>query len=126
MYRCQNTSCNRIVPLRTPANFVTTETRRKVYENPVYKNGKPTKKTQLTEGFEIVKEITVCPKCYSNLTGKQPQQTRPEPKTAAPKRQTGFKDTRPQRKKAWKNPKSNKTESNTRKKPVIEVINPVK
>lgn len=125
MYRCENKSCRKLVPIRTPQSKVVTETRSQVYENKI-KRGKNKGKMKKTEGTEIVKEISVCPKCFSNFTGEVAPTPRParRPEIVETKRFGSAKD-RPYKKKNWKNPRTRSDGSKlpSKKKPVVEVIN---
>lgn len=134
MFRCQNEHCNIVVPPRQPINKIVTERRERTYEKTI-KKGKDKGKIKIINGWEIVKEINVCPKCYRILTGKTPKIVE------AIKTKPVF-DNKPRRKfdktkkKSWKNPhqkkqntdnRNNKQEDTPkRKKPVVEVINPIK
>jgi len=133
MFRCENKGCGKMVPPRTPINFIVTERREKTYENPVYRRGKPTKKTQWTKGWEIANEIKVCPGCFQKITGQKPQATRPAAKSPTIETRSAFKDRRPHKKKPWRNPKNKKRgptqkkeEVKPKKVPIVEKINPIK
>ena len=129
MFRCENKHCGKVVPARTPANMVTIETREKTYENPVFNHGKPTNKTCITTGFETVREIKVCPNCFRELTGEQPQEApfQIQSRKLPVRHENKFEDSRPKQRKHWRNPKSGKRnkDNNQHKKPVVEVINPL-
>jgi len=133
MFKCQNEFCGKIVPPRQPVNRIVTECRQKEYTNDIVKRERVVGVKE-SSGSEIVKEISVCPKCFSRLTGKRPkladQRKRPDTR-----KQPGF-NARPPRKK-WQNPK--RTESSTThqrthnsdssvsstRKPVVEKVNPI-
>ena len=128
MYRCENKGCRKLVPIRTPQSKIVTDTRPQVYENKI-KRGKQKGKIKRTEGHEIVKEINVCPKCYSDLTGKVAPVPRPskKPEIIDTRRFRSAKD-RPYRKKNWKNPKTAKghgDKQTAKKGPIVEKINPL-
>jgi len=125
MYKCESKGCKRLVPSRTPQSKIVTETRRQVYENKI-KRGREKGKFKRTEGSEIVREISVCPKCYSDLTGKIAPAPRPatKAKVVDTRRFKSAKD-RPYKKKKWKNPRTKVEHSDKAKKkgPIVEVIN---
>jgi len=64
MFICEN--CGQITTKGTPSYKVTTKKRKKTYIN-TGKRGK----TKQTEGWEIVKEITVCPECKSDFANPE-------------------------------------------------------
>lgn len=115
MFKCENKECNKTVPPNQPENHIIIETRDRTYENPVYKNGKPSSKVQFTQGTEIVEEIRTCPKCFTKITGNIPLKAIPQKAQVVTK--STFKDERPRKK--WKNPRPKK---DTRKKPVVEYV----
>lgn len=125
MFKCENKSCNTQVPARQPVNRIITETREKTYENFVYKRGKKSQHVRLDKGYEIVKQIEVCPECYINMTGLKPKlnlQPPQAPVRSKPKFNTNKRD-----KKTWRNPnqdnKAKPRESITKKVPIVQVIN---
>ena len=76
MFKCQNTKCKKIggTPITTPkqpANRIITEKRPKTYTRTIRK-GKQRGFVEEIEGWEIVKEIIVCPVCYEKITGLKP------------------------------------------------------
>lgn len=110
MFICQNEYCkNPVVPPCQPVNKIVTKYRKKLYEIPIMKHGKVID-TEMIEGREIAKEIDVCPSCYQTLTGK-------EPKLAHP---TASLDYEPVERPVWR-----KQSQEPKKKPVVEVINPI-
>lgn len=134
MFKCENSSCklkNNLVPPRQPINTIVVEKRPHIYENKI-RRGKHKGKMKRTEGWEIAKEIQVCPECYEKLTGEAGIKARPDPKP--PKISSSrprFKDRPP--KKKWQNPRKkkgmkakNSTPPPEKKKPVVEVINRAK
>jgi hypothetical protein len=74
MFVCQN--CNTHTKHRQPVNYVVTEKRPQQYRKIVrrfqdsYRYQEP--QYELVDGWEIVKQVRVCPPCYSSLTGLQP------------------------------------------------------
>jgi hypothetical protein len=134
MFRCQNQGCKTVTPPRQPENKITLETRPKTYENKI-KRGKQKGTILITHGSEIIKEISVCPSCFSQLTGLKPKEARPEPQK--PRRKLSKPSFRKD-KKQWTNPRNrknqkansrhkkdrNKTEE-PRKAPVVEVVQPL-
>lgn len=139
MFRCENEHCNIVVPPRQPVNKIVTERRERTYEKKIIR-GKDKGKVKEVYGWEIVKEIDVCPKCYRVLTGKTPkvvQEVKKPEFENKPKHKPRFDKNK---KKPWKNPTNKKNQQqkdspkrNTekkviqqRKKPVVEVINPIK
>jgi hypothetical protein len=71
MFYCQK--CKVLNPTRQPVNKVITERREKTYLNTYRKNQYSPLREFETIGWEIIKEIYTCPKCYTELTGKVPQ-----------------------------------------------------
>ena len=71
MFYCQHTG--ELVGSRIPQQRVVTERRKKAYHN-IIKRGTRTE-TKDTEGWEIVKEISVSPDAYRILTGQEPIST---------------------------------------------------
>ena len=59
MFYCQ--SCNELSQPTVGSNKLVTEIRPKVYENKVHN------KIKISNGWEIVKEITVCKTCYDEV-----------------------------------------------------------
>lgn len=138
MFKCQNEFCGKQVEPRQPVNRIVTERRNITYEKQIVSRGRR-KQADIIDipGWEIVKEICVCPQCFTKLTGKQPklviQQQRPQARKAR-----GFNEQPPRRKK-WQNPKSKKQQTSfskdssekTEKKrgkssgPVVEKVNPI-
>lgn len=135
MYRCQYKGCKEIVPAGRSQLRVITETRPKEYENVVKKSKKGRKKgtTLYTSGFEIAKEVPVCPACYTLITGDQPAQYIPKATINESDKPRKSFNNRPKRK--WVNPNQRKKkgpgprkaqkEDKPRKAPVVEVINPM-
>lgn len=139
MFRCENEHCNITVPPRQPVNRIVIERRERTYEKTIMR-GKDKGKVKEINGWEIVKEINVCPKCYRILTGKAPkvvQEIKKPEFENKPRRK--FDKKFDKKKKPWQNQNNKKkqtqnTEKHTpkkedtlkRKKPIVEVINPIK
>ena len=144
MFRCQNEHCGALVPPRQPVNRIVTERRQQTYQKPIRKRkrGKIIRWDDV-EGWEIVKEIQVCPKCFRKLTGREPRMVCEQKKPQTRKYQ-GF-NTRPPRRKKWQNPRAKKAQgsgshkksstgtpkgrpssNSTRKSPVVQKVNPIK
>jgi len=77
MFRCQN--CGKFVELGQPENKIITEYRDTNYSNLVTTRRMEKRYNLMmgeswqTTGREIVKEISVCPKCCIALTGQKPK-----------------------------------------------------
>lgn len=140
MFKCQNEFCGKQVPPRQPVNRIVTERRNVTYEKEVVTRQRGRRKQVDIEdipGWEIVKEISVCPQCFTKLTGKQPKLVAPQQKPQFQKAR-GF-NTRPPRKKKWQNPKGpgsqkssspgtakdRPSSSSTKSAPVVEKVNPI-
>jgi hypothetical protein len=118
-----------------PEHHVVIETRNKRYENPPYRNGKPTNgEPKLTYGIEIVKEIKVSPEAYQELTGLEPRRVQEK---VVPVKTLNSRPARSKPRREWTNPgdkkKPRQGKKNVRReptqprnKPVVEVVNPVK
>lgn len=124
MFKCENKFCGKTVPPRQPVNRIVTEQREVTYDKKIIKRGKVVSIKEV-KGQEIVKEISVCPKCFSVLTGKKPklsdQRKRPDTR-----KQPGF-NAKPPRKK-WQNPKTKQetaTPSVQGNRPIVEKVNPI-
>lgn len=102
MFKCQH--CEKIVEARQPEHRVITETRDATYQVPKFRDGEPTGYFFSTTGHEIVKEIRVCPSCYTELTGENPLARRDTIPVSYAK---GFNE-KPVREK-WKNPHQKKS-----------------
>lgn len=128
MFRCENDKCNQIVYPRQPVNYIVIERRDRNYEYKI-KKGKKKGQIAIANGWEIVKEIKVCPKCYRILTGKTPRMVENKSlKSEFKSKPKVIKENR--RKKEWKNPKQKKnkqdnTEVKEVRKPIVEIINPL-
>jgi len=130
MFVCENERCGKQVEPRQPVNYIISERRKKTYDKPV-KKGNRIIGVDLVEGWEIVKQLKVCPRCFKILTGKQPKmQIKPSPFQRKPAK---F-DTRPPRRKKWRNPKdkggsrgagATSAQSSPKKKPVVKKVNPI-
>ena len=83
MFKCQQ--CGKSTKSNQPENKVIMETRDKNYENTVRKSRY--NKQKFSNGWEIVKEIRVCPKCYKQITGQEPL---PRKKVQKRKKYKGF------------------------------------
>ena len=115
MFRCENKGCNKVVPRYQPINKIVTETRPARYVNEPTKRGR----TEVeTFGEEIVKEINVCPECYTNMTGEQPLRiARPSPPA---KKKRSFKS---DNRRPWQNPRQkNRREQPEKKQPLVETV----
>lgn len=125
MFKCENKFCGKTVPPRQPVNRIVTKQREVIYDKKIIKHGKVVGIEEV-KGQEIVKEINVCPKCFSTLTGKKPklsdQRKRPDTR-----KQPGF-NARPSRNK-WQNPKTKRNSTSQRSDqntgPVVEKVNPI-
>lgn len=113
MFKCQNEHCDlpdRLVPARQPVNRIVTERRKRQYEKKIRKKySKKVIGVELVDGWEIVTEICVCPKCFRKLTGMTPRLVQ-SPAPAPRKKYEGF-NTKPPRKKKWQNPNDRKKSS---------------
>ena len=76
MFRCENKGCNTITLSQQPENKIVLEKRPMTYENTI-KRGKNKGTVQTTTGWEIIKEIRVCPDCYKEITGEEPRKFKP-------------------------------------------------
>lgn len=138
MFKCTN--CGDQVAVNQPMNKVIVERRSRNYENlpkpPKYKdknrqgpreqgrNRSYRQNPTYTSGWEIVKEIGVCPKCFLSFTGKQPKIKEPTPPKRANPR---FIDEESTRKYGGnRNKPYEPRQQKERKVPVVEVVNPVK
>lgn len=103
---------------RQPVNRVVTERRDKTYQVKV-KRGYDKGKINFIQGWEIVKEIQVCPACFENMTGLQARTVLPkiEPEQTERQKRRRFKDDRP-----FKKTKKKPVETSNRKKPVVEFV----
>lgn len=80
MYRCQH--CKKVVPPNTPSNFVAVEYRPKTYQMSIRQKKSKSKRSggwsgdhmaSVGSGYEIVREILVCPACASQLKDVEKQ-----------------------------------------------------
>ena len=71
MFHCEN--CGKLVQRNQPINKIVTERRKVRYQNMVPRKRGRDKILKETSGFETVKEINTCPKCFLSLTGKTPR-----------------------------------------------------
>ena len=76
MYKCQQIDCKKFdgTPNTLPnqsLNKIITKKRPKVYER-IIKRGRQREFIDKVQGWEIVKEISVCPICFERLTGLRP------------------------------------------------------
>lgn len=122
MFRCENSECRILVKKRQPENKVVTERRNKSYEVRV-RRGRYKGEVNTVHGWEIAREIRVCPDCFVKMTGLQPKvvQHVVPVKTERQKRRN-FKDERPYRKP--RNKKNNEAPK-PRNKPVVEFVKKV-
>lgn len=142
MFRCENEHCGIVVHPRQPVNRIVLERRERTYEV-VRKRGKNKGKVETVHGWEIVKELKVCPKCYRTLTGKAPKivEEVKKPQFENKPRRKFDKKFDKNKKKPWQNPERKKNQQQTkntskrntdkkdtpkRKTPIVEVINPIK
>lgn len=129
-FRCENQSCQIVTERGQPINRIVTERRDKQYEKLFTKGKRKGQVDEIIYGWEIVKEIKVCPRCYRILTGMQPKTILNNNKKFknAPQEKPKYKQRRFKDNKYKKNvsSKQNKPEQKvSRKKPVVEVINPL-
>lgn len=137
MFKCEN--CGDQVGINQPMNKAVVERRSRDYENiirpPQWNPKAPYEgprsgpggynkiKTIYSSGWEIVKEIETCPKCFLSLTGKEPHVREPTaPRRANPR----FVDAESTRKYGNRDKHYQPREQKERKPPVVEVVNPVK
>jgi len=113
MFKCENTGCKVIVKPRQPENRIVVEIRETSYLVPRTKK----KKEQTTYGWEIVKEIKVCPDCYREITGEEPRLVL-NPVYQLPEKIHSRK------KKRWKPKAPSKKKQNKREPEVIRVSKP--
>ena len=115
MFRCENKLCGKLTEAGQPTNRVTVETRQRTYEN-VIKKGRNKERVLETAGFEIVKEISVCPDCFTQMTGDKPIVA---VKVEKPKFQNKpkFRDN--------DNKRRSKRQNTSFKKPIVEVVKPL-
>jgi hypothetical protein len=66
MFQCQK--CNKTVPAGHPTNRIVVEKREREYEKEIY-YGRLSGTVEQVKGWEIAKELIVCPECYSESTG---------------------------------------------------------
>lgn len=120
MFQCENDTCRKMTEPGQPVNRVVTERRDKTYQRKL-RRGRDKGKVIFVQGWEIVKEIEVCPPCFASMTGLQPKTILPkvEPQTERQKRRR-FNDDRPFRK-----TKRKPAENTNRKKPIVEFIKKV-
>lgn len=128
MFICEHTG--ELIGPGIPENKVVVERRKKVYEKKIYK-GRIKKKlvgVELVEGWEIVKEISVGPKAYQELTGKTPRITQNSSKLKPPQKPKPPKfKAAARKKKEWKNPKgTNSKGPRSKQKPIVQKVNPIK
>ncbi len=136
MFKCDN--CGDQVAVNQPMNKVVVKQRDRNYENyprrKVFnpRTGKreyeenPRRRPQpiYSSGWEIVKEIAACPKCFVSFTGMQPKTKEPTPPRRFYPRFTDEASNRKwgDRAKTQQVPREQKE----RKQPVVEVVNQVK
>lgn len=65
--------CSKFTAPGVPINKVVIETRHKVYEK-IYRDKNGFVHTKRFEGKEIVKELNLCPICFTIVTGEQPNE----------------------------------------------------
>jgi hypothetical protein len=136
MFRCESEKCRQLVLPGQPENHIVTERRETVYETKILKKisakgqdgqggrktrrkrkYKDTGKIKVTKGWEIAKEIRVCPECYQHLTGQTPKIMEQESKKPEFKKRPRFNEEPTKRR--------YRKEGASRKKPVVEVIKPL-
>jgi len=71
MFFCEN--CGKQVERNQPINKVVTKRRKVSYQNIRRRKRKIEEDIKETYGWEIAKEIDVCPVCYIAITGKRPK-----------------------------------------------------
>jgi hypothetical protein len=75
MFECQN--CQTQTKLGQPVNYVVTEQRPQEYQKLVRRNNEGYRyrepQYETISGWEIVRQIKVCPPCYQSMTGLQPR-----------------------------------------------------
>ena len=88
MFNCQN--CGECTKTKQPVNKIIVSKRLRKYEKEI-KRGPERGTIEIIEGWEIVKELSACPKCYQELTGLKPRLVeavqRPVPLPEEPKRE---------------------------------------
>lgn len=75
MFKCGK--CGDQVEARQPQNHIVTQKRHRNYENFIKRNYE--RKVIYSQGWEIVKELAVCPPCYTKHTGMAALVKEPEP-----------------------------------------------
>lgn len=139
MFKCKN--CGITVPTGQPMNKVVTKRREKTYERTI-KHGYDRGRTEQVRGWEIVEEIATCPQCTTALTGREVLLVEQKPeKKFFPKFKKEYKkdrynnDQQPRRDKQLdrvrdrerRDPRGdNNYRPQEKRKPVVEVINPIK
>jgi len=119
-----------------PCNKVATERRQKVYDK-VIQRGYERGNVEAVQGWEIAKEISCCPKCFTALTGQivQVVENKPE-RIYIPKVQKKYRDDRPRNNYPRQDRELDQVRRNERndqnykpvekRKPVVELINPIR
>ena len=110
MFRCENKKCNKITPPRQPCNSIVTEWRDKEYKC-TFQRGRGRGEDFYTSGREIAKEIKVCPDCFREITGEEPNILIPLKPEVSEKT---FK------RRGWHDP--NRQKRSSRKAPVVERV----
>lgn len=120
MYKCEHTG--KMIGPNVPENKIVVERRKKIYEKVIKRGPREHRgKIELVEGWEIIKEIRVGPEAYEQLTGRKPAgQKHPTKLDIVPQEQ--FK--KPRRRKGKR--RKPQQEDTNRKKPVVQVVNPIK
>ena len=106
MFNCQ--MCNASTLAHQPVNRLITETRRKTYE---YISRKRDRQSQ---GFEIIKELMVCPECYTANTGSKPKMINEVFLNKKPVNKPKFKDNQNYNRKSFN--------SNRKNTPIVEKV----
>jgi len=121
-FKCQK--CNVQQPSGQPMNKVVTESRPKKY---TYQYGTEYKEaTETSEGWEIKKEMAVCPTCYKEMTGEEAQKVQVEVPVKPRVQHAREEEQQPFRRHGPFRNSERKTRQEQRKAPIVEVVNPVR
>jgi hypothetical protein len=107
MFKCQNCGVN--TQPNQPVNKVIINKRDKEYLNIIENKLRRQTREINSDGWEIAKEIKVCPKCFTELTGR-------EARIAVVKEVEIVKEVKPRDDRKFEQ----------KKKPIVEVVNPLK
>ena len=125
MFRCQK--CDKVTEKHQPMNKAVIETRDRTYETEI-KRGKMRGTMRVTKGSEIVKEISVCPDCYTSLTGLSPRVTDvPVVVPSKPRFENKPNFRKDYQRRPWRNRNNqrNNQSPQTRSKPIVETVKPL-